>query len=102
MAWIFGAIEPLAKCVPSARYCFGFGKGHLVEPLLLGLAKVDGNLFHCRGDEEQIRRSPVPSKLEAKSLSITAAVPRYSPLPVSTTGIPPPPTVMVMMPAFEQ
>jgi hypothetical protein len=56
---------------------------------LIGLAEVDGDLFDGGSDEEQLGADFLGE--EAKSLSITAAVPSYSPFPKSTTGMPPPP-----------
>ena len=37
------------------KISLGLGDGHGIEPFLLGLPKVDGNLFNRRGDQKQLR-----------------------------------------------
>ncbi len=100
MAWILGAIEPLAKCVPSARYWLGFGEGHPVDPFLIWFSKIEGHLLDRGGDEEQVGLDELGQQAGGKILVDHGAVPAYSPLPLSITGMPPPPTVTTTVPAL--
>ena len=99
-ARIFGAIEPSAKWVPSARRCLQLVERHVVDPLLLGGAPVEGHLLDRRRDEQRIcvrarwRAAQTPGPCRSR--------PRHHarlPCSSATTGMPPPPTAMTTTPA---
>jgi hypothetical protein len=99
IAWILGAIEPFAKCVPSARYFLASERVIRSSHFWSGFPKFNPTFYTAV--EIKNRSAPIncANRLLAKSLSITAAIPRSVRSPISMTGIPPPPTVITTTPA---
>ena len=54
-----GAGGELPLCLVLA----GFLRGQMVQPLLIGLAEIDGNLFHSGEDDESVRIQLLRQKL---------------------------------------
>jgi hypothetical protein len=99
IAWILGAIEPLAKCVPSARYCLASARVIWSSHFLVRLAKVQATFSTA---VEIRNRSALISLRQQAAGKIFVDHRRHAlvlPSPASITGIPPPPTVMTTTPA---
>ncbi len=54
IAWILGAIDPLAKWMPSLPDTFRFGQRHLVDPFLIRFSEIQSHFFHSSRDQEQV------------------------------------------------
>src|ERR1039457_3210861 len=98
-AWIFGPMLPAAKCLPSARYCLASASVRWSIQRCCGVPKSSATFSTAVEMMNRPAPSSTASRADARSLSMTAATPCRLPASSAATGIPPPPTAMITVPA---